>query len=131
MLQTYNLPKALAETLALYDFLSPDHLQKLAPTLRKPSVYAGKTNPPPFTMRLSKRFVNRKTQFCSVFGDFSHDFPEFTGFSLDFRWLSGYDGDREENERYTYSVQQRYLEAKQRAPALLRLRQQWRVERVD
>jgi hypothetical protein len=31
---------------------------RLSAMLRKPCVYAGQTDPPPFTMRLSNSFVN-------------------------------------------------------------------------
>jgi hypothetical protein len=39
-------------------------------SVRKPSVYAGKTNPPPFTMRLSDAFVNGKSVVLRVFSVF-------------------------------------------------------------
>jgi hypothetical protein len=51
---------------------------------RKPSVYAGKTNPPPFTMRLCPAFVNGKTEICSVFVLFFQDLSQFPGFYGDF-----------------------------------------------
>src|SRR5271154_5502999 len=51
-----------------------DARAELASIVRKPSVYAGKNDPPPFTMRLCPAFVNGKTAICSVFGLFLHDF---------------------------------------------------------
>jgi hypothetical protein len=59
-------------------------LAKRALTFRKPSVYAGETNPPPFTMRLCVAFVNRKTAICSVFGEFLPYFSRFTWLSPEF-----------------------------------------------
>ena len=80
-------------------------------------------------MRLCQKGLSiGKPNFVPFLATFPMISLNLLGFRLDFRWLSGYDVDREENENDTYSVQQRYLEAKQRAPALLR--QQWRVERV-
>jgi hypothetical protein len=62
---------------------------KRALTFRKPSVYAGETNPPPFTMRLCAAFVNRKTVICSVFGAFFPYFSRFPWFLAEFGEITG------------------------------------------
>jgi hypothetical protein len=63
--------------------------EKRALTFRKPSVYAGETNPPPFTMRLCAAFVNRKTVICSVFGAFFPYFSRFQWFLAEFGEVIG------------------------------------------
>jgi hypothetical protein len=118
-------------------------LPEPAASVRKPSVYAGKTNPPPFTMRLSDSFVNGKSVVLHVFSGFFAIFGRSCRFFGHFCGIADRLGsilplivcDAELRGRHSQKTPQNNAERsdqpEERTPFLLDSVSQRPVERVD